>query len=133
MVKSKVKGTQFERDAVKILNTILKKSEWRRIAGSGAIGTSLNEPLLTSDIKGSIDALPKTFRVEAKVGYGGATQMSLKKEWLDKNIEEAKNTYSYPMLIGKFSGAREGTKVFVVFDIETFAEIMNTITDMVEE
>ena len=107
--KAKRKGTDFERLAVELLNKLIKKSNWKRVAGSGAIGTIMDEPLLQSDISGYINALPKRFKVEAKVGYGGATQLSLKKEWLDKVAEEASNSYAYPMLIGKFSGARTGT------------------------
>jgi len=65
------------------------------------------------------------FRVECKVGYGGKTQFALKKEWLDKIKEEGEKSYSIPILLGKFSGAREGVKVFVVLDLETFSEIIN--------
>ena len=57
----------------------------------------------------------------------------MKKEWLDKIREEARNTFSFPFLIGKFLGAREGTKVFVVMDVEDFASIINHITRLQEE
>ena len=128
--KQKIKGSAFERLAVDILNRLVKKSSWKRIPGSGAIGTILNEPLLMSDITGEMDALPKKFSGEAKVGYGGATQFALKKLWLDKVKQEADANFRVPFLIGKFSGAREGVKVFVVLDVETFAELMNMITDL---
>lgn len=126
--KNKVKGTGFERLAVEILNTLIEDSTWKRIPGSGAMGTSLGEPLLTSDIVGKVDSIPKKFKVEAKVGYGGAKQFALKKEWLDKVSMEAKASFSTPLLIGKFSGAREGVKVFVAMDVEEFAALINHIT-----
>lgn len=129
----KRKGSDFERLAVELLNKLIRKSDWRRIPGSGAMGTYLLEPLLTSDIKGTVDAIAKRFKVEAKVGYGGKTQFALKKEWLDKVKEEAEASYGIPMLIGKFSGAKDGVKVFVVLDIETFAEIINITTALKEE
>lgn len=129
----KAKGSAFERLAVEILNTLVKNSLWKRIPGSGAIGTALGEPLLTSDIIGKVNAIPKQFKVEAKVGYGGATQFTLKKEWLDKIIMESKATFSIPFLIGKFLGSREGVKVFVVMDVETFASVLNHITNLQEE
>jgi hypothetical protein len=129
----KIKGSAFERLAVEILNKLVKNSKWKRIPGSGAIGTSLNEPMLTGDIFGSVDSIPKKFKGEAKVGYGGSKQFALKKEWLDKIKEEARNTYGFPFLIGKFSGAREGTKVFVVMDVEEFASILNHITKLQEQ
>lgn len=130
----KAKGSAFERLAVELLNTLVKNSNWKRIPGSGSIGTVLGEPLLTSDIVGKVEAIPKKFKVEAKVGYGGATQFTLKKDWLDKIIEEAKGTFSIPFLIGKFSGAREksGVQVFVVMDIETFSSVLNHITNLQE-
>lgn len=131
--KAKIKGTTFERLAVELLNELIRDSEWKRVPGSGAIGTTLDEPLLTADIVGKVDSIPKKFKVEAKVGYGGATQFSLKKEWLDKVKKEASATYSFPFLIGKFSGAREGVKVFVVMDVEEFAAIINHITKLEEE
>jgi len=131
--KNKVKGTTFERLAVDILNALVKKSIWKRIPGSGAIGTSLGEPLLTADIVGKVESIPKKFKVESKVGYGGATQFAIKKEWLDKVRIEADASFSIPFLIGKFSGAREGVKVFVVTDVEVFASILNHITNLQEE
>lgn len=129
----KIKGSAFERLAVDIFNKLIKNSTWKRIPGSGAIGTSLAEPLLTADIVGKVDAIPKPFKVEAKVGYGGATQFALKKEWLDKVRMEADATYGVPLLVGKFSGARGGVQVFVVMDVETFASMINHITNLKEE
>lgn len=126
----KAKGSAFERLAVDLLNELVEDSEWKRVPGSGAIGTSLDEPLLTADIVGKVNAIPKKFRVECKVGYGGATQFALKKEWLDKVTREANANFATPLLVGKFSGARakDGVQVFAVLDIETFASVLNHIT-----
>jgi hypothetical protein len=129
----KRKGSNFEREAVALLMQLLPESEFKRMASSGAIGTYIGEPLLAGDIKGKIKGLTQTFRGEAKVGYGGAKQFALKKEWIDKIIMEAGNTYSIPFVIGKFSGARAGANVFVVLDINTFASLLNYITEQSEE
>lgn len=131
--KNKVKGSTFERLAVEILNELIKDSEWKRIPGSGAIGTQLGEPLLTADIVGKVKGIPKRFKAEAKVGYGGEKQFVLKKEWLDKVRQEADATFSTPFLIGKFSGARQGVKVFTVMDVEIFAALINHISKLQEE
>lgn len=136
--KAKIKGSQFERDAVDILNKLINRSIFRRIPGSGMIGTILEEPLLTSDIKGRVESIPKEFKIEAKVGYNNSIdkevkQFTLKKEWLDKVNMEAFGSYGIPLLIGKFSGAREGTKVFVVMDVVVFADLINKITELWEE
>lgn len=131
--KNKVKGNTFERFAVELLNELIRDSEWKRIPGSGAIGTQLGEPLLTADIIGKVKGIAKRFKVEAKVGYGGESQFTLKKEWLDKVRAEADATHSTPFLIGKFSGARQGVKVFTVMDVEIFAALLNHIVKLQEE
>lgn len=131
--KNKIKGSTFERFATDLFNRFVKRSAWKRVPGSGMLGTLLGEPLLTSDITGKVQAIPRKFNVEAKVGYGGETQFVLKKEWLDKVKQEADSNFGIPMLVGKFSGAREGVKVFVVLDIQTFADLINMITDLTPE
>jgi hypothetical protein len=134
--KQKTRGTKFENDATDLLNELIDNSEFKRIPSSGAIGTILSEPLLTGDIKGRINAYPKTFKLEAKVGYAHtkeAKSVSVYKEWLDKIALEAAQTYSLPVVISKFEGARKGTKVFVVMDVNVFAEIMNEYSQLKHE
>lgn len=132
---SKIKGSQFERDVAEILNRLIKKSIWKRVAGSGALGTIMFEPTLNADVKGKVQAIPQEFKVECKVGYNsakesGVKQFTLKKEWLDKVAQEASNVFGIPILVGKFLGAREGTKVFVAMDVEVFASLINKITEL---
>lgn len=134
----KIKGTAFENQAVEILNKLIAKATFKRVPGSGMLGTILNEPGLSSDIKGKVESIPKEFRIEAKVGYNsskaeGVKQFTLKKEWLDKIQMEADQSFSIPFLIGKFLGAREGVKVFVVMDVEVFAELVNRITELYDQ
>lgn len=135
---SKIKGSNFERDVAEILTRLIKKSIWRRVAGSGAIGTIMFEPLLNSDVKGRVESIPQEFKVECKVGYNSSKdkavkQFTLKKEWLDKIAQEASNVFGIPILVGKFLGAREGTKVFVTMDVEVFAGLVNRVTELHEE
>lgn len=131
--KSKIKGSTFERDLTELLNTHILRSLWKRVPLSGAIGTLLGEPELQGDVKGTVESFNKQFRIEAKVGYGGATQLTLKKEWLDKIIADSANSNSIPLMVGKFSGAREGTKVFVAMDLGTFCALLNRSTELYEE
>jgi hypothetical protein len=135
---NKIKGSQFERDAAELLNKNVRKSRWQRVAGSGALGTIMHEPTLSSDVKGRVESIPQEFKVECKVGYNnskaeGVKQFTLKKEWLDKVQQEANQSYAIPMFMGKFLGAREGVKVFVVLDVEVFAKLLNRITELDEE
>ena len=129
-INSKRKGSDFERYIAKKLTNLLKGGEFKRIAGSGAIGTNMGIPTLTGDLRGEVIGFPRSFKGESKIGYGGSKSMTLKKEWLDKIIEEAKTNYAIPFLIGRFSGSRSGVEEFVILDLDTFAMILNSITDL---
>lgn len=131
--KQSRKGTNWERDLVKILNERIKCGTFKRIPGSGSMGTILEEPSLYSDLKGKIKGLEKNIRIEAKIGYGGVKQFTLKKEWLDKIDQEATRTYSIPFLIGRFSGSRSGVENFVVMDLEIFIDLLNLISELSDE
>jgi hypothetical protein len=138
--KQKVKGSAWESQAVKLLQDGIQDSRFQRVVGSGAIGTSMNEPLLTGDIKGEIKHFPMKLRGEAKAGYNHSTteakSFSVKKEWFDKIKKEAKQTYSFPFLICKFDNVHSGVKLFVSLDIDDFIYLMNYIHDihqMIEE
>lgn len=132
MVNQKRKGNDYEREATKLLEEVLD-GKWKRIAGSGALGAILDEPELQGDIVGKIHSFPKKFRFDAKVGYGGATQLTVKKEWLEKIRQEADATYSIPALICKFSGARGNIRNFLVMDFDAFAEIVLNSEHLQEE
>src|SRR3990172_4899916 len=129
-INTSVKGSKFERDAVKLLKELIPNSDWKRIPTSGAMGTRLNEPLLGGDIKGRVEGITQEFRGEAKVGYGVELQLTLKRDWLEKIREEAERTYSIPFLIGKFSGSRGKIKEFVVLDLKVFSYLLNTINEL---
>lgn len=127
--KQKIKGTNWERELVDILNKKVLDSSFKRIPASGAMGTSLGESLLTGDVTGKVAGIRKPFKIECKVGYGGATQLTIKKEWLDKIREEADNSLAYPLLAAKFSGARSGTKHIVILDLDMFIDLLNLIEE----
>ena len=130
--KAKIKGSRWEHDLVEMLKEKVGGSKVKRIAGSGAIGTSLNEPLLQGDVVAKFIGFPSTFRIECKTGYGGDTQLTVKREWLNKIKEEASSSNSIPVLACKFAGARksDGVQYFVALDIETFCGIINYVDDL---
>jgi hypothetical protein len=135
--KAKIKGSRWEYDAVNILNERMKGSCWKRVPGSGAIGTTMGETLLTGDIIGDT-SLPRNFRGECKVGYGNKTDsdaksFTLKKAWLDKIAMEARNSYRFPVLLCKFDGVHSGVKQFAVLDIDDFVEIVNLYSELKKE
>ena len=132
MVNQKRKGSDYEREAAKILEEALD-GKWKRIAGSGALGALLNEPELQGDVVGKIPSFPRKFRFDSKVGYGGAKQLTIQREWLEKIRREADATYSIPALICKFSGARGDTKNFLVLDFDAFVDIVMNSERLQEE
>jgi hypothetical protein len=133
MVDSKRKGADFERKIAKLLTDKLKQGIFKRVAGSGAFGTISDEPYFMGDLNGEVYGLPRRFKLEAKIGYGGSTQMTLKKKWLDKILEEASHTNSIPALVGRFSGSRDGIEEFVILSIDDFIYLLNIITTLKQD
>jgi len=133
--RQKRKGSDWENQLVKLLEENIDGCKAKRIAGSGAIGTTLGEPLLTGDVLLGVPGFDKKFRIEAKVGYGGVTQVAVKREWFNKIAEEASNSYSIPALACKFSGSRkaDGIQYFIGLDFSTFCDIINYVNDLRKE
>ena len=131
--KQKRKGTDWERKLVKICNANLTGAEFKRVPGSGALGTIMNESRLSGDVKGKLPFLSKGFTIEAKTGYGGSKQHVVKKEWLDKVREEAEASYTIPLLACKFSDAKKGAKHFICMDFDAFKEITEEANKLYEE
>lgn len=134
MVKSKDKGTRWERDAVDILNKEYEEA-WKRVPGSGSFGTMLEIPDLAADLIGDYYFLPFKFRVDAKTGYGGATQLTVKREWLEKIRKEAEEQQNHevPMLMCKFSNSRTDVRYFIVADFDAFHDILKSYEDLYQE
>jgi len=123
--KSKDKGSRWEREIARLFNENFEGADFRRIPGSGALGTQLGIASLGADIEGKLPFLQKTIRGEAKTGYGGEKQLTVKREWLEQIREEAEKTNSIPMLFAKFLGARGNSRIFVMLDWEAFLDILD--------
>jgi len=104
----------------------------KRIIGSGALGKIMKDPTLLGDVRISYPILAKDILADCKFGYGGLTQLTLKKLWFDKIEEEAKLTNKFPAMIGKFKGARGKNSRFIAFSWETWKELMESLSDLVE-
>jgi len=122
--KQKRKGDTWEREFAKLLTKSLTGSVFKRVPGSGALGTIMGESRLTGDVVGTVPFCPKKFKFEAKTGYGGHTQLTIKRDWLEKIREEADAAFAIPGLVCKFDNARSGVKQFVVLDMDAFIEIL---------
>lgn len=121
--KNKIKGTAWENEVVKLLNAPFSEPYWKRIALSGALGSMLGEPLLSSDVLGRYPFIPFPIQGEAKVGYGGVN-MTIRKEWFDKIKQTADASYGFPLVLLKFTKARSGVKAVVAMDLEDWNRLM---------
>lgn len=132
--RSKQAGSRWEREAAKELSKY--KGKWKRVPGSGALGTIMNDASLQADVVGEYPWWHNEIRAEAKYGYGGKTQITLKREWLDKIREEAKGTDSFPCLLLKMrdviSGDRNSAKL-ICFNFDTWNNLMEEIGELWEE
>lgn len=133
MVNSKRKGNRWEREASKRLNELLDGGNFKRMPTSGAMGSFLEEPLLLADVQGKVPYINKKLLIEAKVGYGGAKQLTIKKEWFDKLAEDAEKAMALPIVFCKFDNARSGVRKFISMDEKVFAELMNEFNSMYNE
>jgi hypothetical protein len=120
---AKRSGTYFE-DSVAEWFDELPGVTAKRVYGSGAFGTMSREPRLMGDVYIRWDQLDKPIIAECKFGYGGKTQLTVKKEWVDKIVEEALAAGRYPALIFKFKGARGGNSKMICFTWDTWKEMM---------
>ncbi len=134
MVNSKDKGARWERDAVAILNHEYEHT-WKKVPGSGALGTILSIDELKADLVGRYYFLPFTFRGEAKTGYGGAKQLAVKREWLEKVRGQAEGAFlpEVPILIAKFSGSRSEVRYFTILDFDAFHDVLEAAEELYNE
>ncbi len=132
MPNSRQKGRRWEYDARDQLNGMFPDT-WKRIPGSGAIGTIAEIPHLTGDLIGRYDFIPHVFRGECKVGYGGK-DMTIHKEWFDKIRREAEENFNnLPCVLIKFDGARDGVKHFVALDFQAWFDLLKWIEKLYSE
>jgi hypothetical protein len=95
----------------------------------------MNYGQLKGDLTGKYPFLPFTFRAEAKVGYGGAKQITMKREWFDKVREEAASNYNeLACVLMKYSNAHPpNTQHIIAFDFETFQKVLDIVESMYNE
>jgi hypothetical protein len=134
--KQKRKGADFERYVVEYLNDHLLDGEFKKVPGSGALGTQLKESILTSDINGSIKGFPGRLKIECKKGYNTSKisqSFAVQRAWMNKVAEEAASDYRLPFLAGQFDNVHSGVRTLIVMDIDVFIKLANHITTLEKE
>lgn len=131
--RSKRSGSKWERDLAKELGKQAEAS--KRIAGSGALGTNLNEPRLLGDVYVEYPFLNKPLRIEAKYGYGGSKQMTVKREWMTKCLEEGKRSNSHSAVALKFRDVTTGEESakWICFTVEEWNRIVEELNYLFDD
>jgi hypothetical protein len=132
--RSKIKGDKFERDAAKMLSE--NGAIFKRVPGSGSIGTNLGMASLTGDLQGHYPWFRRDFRLEAKVGYGTSKQMTLKREWFTKIRDQAALDNKYPAVVIKFNdvtGGDIGSATAICFNLDVWNQLMSDIKELNDE
>jgi Holliday junction resolvase len=124
-INIKDKGNRWERESVKILNQRFPGT-WKRIPGSGAIGTLVKEPMLAADIVGNYSFLNKPVMGECKTGYGGKS-MTIQKDWFDHAVKVAQGVHGIPAVVLKFERSVKGVKHVVALDFDTWDYLMGLL------
>lgn len=128
--RAKRAGNRWERESADELSE--HGGEWKRIPGSGALASLAKVPMLGGDLVGKYPWFEKNFRGEAKYGYGGSKQMTLKREWFQKIQTEADRVDDHPCVILKFKNVTTGdsSAKIICFSIETWNELMEELEDL---
>ena len=133
---AKKKGSAWELEASRLLTAF--SGVWKKIPGSGALSHIYKDSSLSSDLVGVYPWWRKKFRGEAKTGYGGATQITVKREWITKNMEEAREAGGYPCLILKMRNVRgkeedRTSAKLIVFTVDTWLDLMEEIEELYDD
>lgn len=129
--KSKQIGDRWEREFVKKVAPYAEIA--KRIPGSGALGTLLQEARLTADAFLKYRFLNKPLKVELKYGYGGSTQMQVKREWMEKVRMQARDNNYIPAVGIKFRDVLSGDKesaTWICFAIEDWNGLVEYLNEL---
>jgi hypothetical protein len=127
------KGKRWEREAA---NNLTKgEGQWKRVPGSGALGSRIGDASLKGDAVGRYPWWRRPFRAEAKYGYGTSRQMQLQRAWVQKIRDQSKGSDSLPCLLLKFKNVTTGdpSAKLIVFDFETWNKMMDSLAELWEE
>jgi hypothetical protein len=132
--KQKDKGSRFERESAVELSS--HGGSWKRIPGSGSLGTNLHLSYLTGDVNGHYPWFKRAFKAENKFGYGTSKQITIKRDWILKNRLQSQSDNKYPCLLLKFdnvTGGDIGSAKLICFNFDTWNTLMTDIEELYTE
>ena len=124
--KAKQCGDRWEREVSEELGG-------KRQPSSGAFGSIHNDSSLVGDVVLEYPWLSRPLLIECKYGYGGATQMTIRREWLTKARQQAAGARRLAALAIKFRDVTSGdigSAKVICFNIDTWKKIASEINDL---
>ena len=127
------KGKRWEREVAN--NLSVNAGEWKRIPGSGAIGSTTGDATLQGDVVGRYPWWHRPIRAEAKYGYGTSSRLQILRDWIIKIREQSRGSNSLPCLLLKFKNVTTGdpSAKLIAFDLETWNKMMGMLNTFWEE
>jgi hypothetical protein len=129
------KGREFEKETAELAGKY-----GRRIMKSGAVGTMFGIDRLSGDVHWNLPWFSKVLAGECKHGYGkpnekaDAKSMTIKKEWFEKHMTQARALGLYPFFSMKFKFTQEnGMSKFILIPHSTMKQLLNEMECMWQE
>ena len=124
--KSKQAGDRWERDMCEAL-------DGKKQPSSGAFGSIHKDSSLVGDVVVTPPWLSRPILFECKYGYGGSSQMTLRREWFTKIREQAAGARRFPAVALKFRDVTSGdigSAKVICFNLDTWEKIVEEINDL---
>lgn len=123
------KGKEFEKETAALAGKYGK-----RVARSGAVGTTEGIKELAGDCRWKLPWLDKDMMGESKHGYSEpnerAKSMRIQRDWFDKHSEQARALNFYPFWAFKFKWTKDR---YIVIPFDVMEHILNVVNDLYEE
>lgn len=126
---TKAKGQEFEEETASLAG-----KRGRRIPRSGGYGTVTGIAKLSGDARWDLPWLSSSINLECKHGYSGepgtGKSMTIKREWFDKHLAQAKAGGFIPMFAMKFKFTTEdGMSKFILIPFSAMKKIIKQMDD----
>jgi len=130
------KGKVFESETAALAGVSPKGVPYgKRVAKSGALGTTDGIPQLAGDARWMLPWLDSEIHLECKHGYSDKGQerksMRIEREWFDKHMKQAKALDFYPAFAFKFKfTTQNGMSKMILIPFPVMERILSIVNNM---
>jgi len=135
---SQQKGKAFERETAALAGISPKGVSYgKRIAKSGAFGTTEGIPQMAGDARWMLPWLDSEIHLECKHGYDDDPKQKsfrIYREWFDKHMNQAKAFDFYPAFAFKFKLTKQdGMSKMVLIPFPVMERVLSVVNNMHQE